>query len=339
WRYSTELNWRSPGLELNDLGFMQTADIVQNHNALSYFINQPAWFFRTYTLGLNQINHWDFGMHYLSSTSGFSAYLEFLNKWAVNATLHYTSRALDTRILRGGPAMFVPPYWSAYWYMRTDPSKRMVFDFETDWTASRNGSNRSFSIEPELTATPFSTLRISVGVEYSSRRDRLQYVGRESGGDKIILGHIDQHELGATFRIDYNITPEWSFQYYGSPFASVGKYSEFKTVNDPISEEYENRFSTIRPVQDGSRYVVSDPSGFDTPYSFDNPDFNFGQFRSNFVVRWEYRPGSQIYFVWSQDRTKFIQPGDLTAYKTVRGLQDVFPDNIFLVKFNYWFSI
>jgi hypothetical protein len=74
-------------------------------------------------------------------------------------------------------------------------------------------------------------------------------------------------------------------------------------------------------------------------YSFGNPNFDFSQFRSNLVFRWEYRPGSQFICVWSQDRTAFVQPGGQVLGKVISGLKDVFPNNIFLIKFNYWFSI
>jgi hypothetical protein len=344
WRYSTGLHWRSPGLDLNDLGFMQTTDIIQQENAVSYFVNQPVSIFRTYSIGITQSNNWDYGFNYLSSGGTFSLYLEFLNNWAINNSLNYTTQALNTRLLRGGNAMMVPAYWSLSSYARTDPSGTIYFDLNTTYTFSKNKSTRYFSIQPGIQVNPLSILRVSMSVNYSKNIDNLQYIDTKTvtDGNRYILGKINQNTLGITFRLDFNPIPELSIQYYGSPFASIGKYSEFKKVTDPRSLEYDNRFAIINPVLNGDNYdVTENRPGRTVPinYSFSNPDFNFFQFRSNLVIRWEYRPGSQIFLVWSQDRTNYLTPGGNSVSTALSNLKDVYPNNIFLIKFNYWFSI
>jgi hypothetical protein len=341
WRYSTGIHWRSPALDLNDIGFMQTTDIIEQENAISYFVNQPVSIFRTYSIGLEQFNNWDFEMNHLSSGGELSIYLEFLNKWAISTHVNFTSQALDTRILRGGYAMLIPAIWSNSFYVRTDPSEKIFFDISTNASLSKNQSSRYFSIQPGVSVMPINTLKVTMSVNYSSGVNNLQYIDTKSvnNENRYLLGRINQHTLGATFRIDYNVTPELSIQYYGSPFASVGKYAEFKSVTNPRSVEYGNRYSMLNPVLNGNNYEVSENNNAQVDYTFGNPDFNFSQLRSNLVFRWEYRPGSQIYFVWSQDRTSYIMPGNNSVYNAVGDLRNVYPNNIFLIKFNYWFSV
>jgi hypothetical protein len=341
WRYSTELHWRSPGLELNDIGYMQTADIIEQENSISYFVNQPVSIFRTYSIGLNQFNNWDFGMNHLSSGGKLSIYLEFLNKWAISTSANYTSQALDTRILRGGYAMLVPAIWTNNFYVRTDPSEKIFFEITTNVSQSNNQSSQYFSIQPGISVMPMNTLKITMSVNYSDNFDNLQYIATKSvnGDNRYILGKIKQQTIGATFRIDYNITPELSIQYYGSPFATVGKYSDFKSVTNSKAAKYNDRYSILNPVLNSSNYDVSENNNSQVDYSYGNPDFNFSQLRSNLVFRWEYRPGSQIYFVWSQDRTYNIIPGIKSLSQTMSDLGKVYPNNIFLIKFSYWFSI
>ena len=341
WRYSTGIHWRSPGLDLNDIGFMQTTDIIEQENAVSYFVNQPVSIFRTYSVSVSQFNNWDYGMNYLNSGGRLGLYLEFLNKWAISTSMNFTSEALDTHILRGGYAMLVPAVWAHSFYGRTDPSENIYFELNTNVSMSKNQSLRYFSIQPGFSIMPMNTLKISMSINSTSNVDRLQYIDTKSVNkeNRYILGKINQQTLGATFRIDYNFTPEFSIQYYGSPFASIGKYSEFKSVVNPRSAEYTNRYSTLNPALNGNNYEISENDNSQVDYTFGNPDFNFSQFRSNLVFRWEYRPGSQIYFVWSQDRTNYIMPGNNSVYNTLGDLRDVYPNNIFLVKFNYWFSI
>jgi len=330
-----------PGLDLNDIGFMQSADLVKQKNALSYFVNQPVSMFRTYSISLTQVNQWNFGSAHLLSGGLLSLYLEFLNQWAIATSLSYTSQALDTRILRGGFAMLVPAVWGGSLYLKTDPSERIFFELNTSLSSSGCHSAQHYYVQPGLSVTPFNTLRISVGVNYSSNIDHLQYIDTKAfnAESRYILGKIDQHTVGATFRIDYNITPELSIQYYGSPFASVGSYSEFKTVSNPRAADYADRFTLINPVLRNNNYEISENGGSHIDYTFGNPDFTFCQFRSNLVFRWEYRPGSHIYLVWSQEKTRYLMPGGASVSEALSDLEDVYPDNIFLVKCSYWFSL
>jgi hypothetical protein len=341
WRYNTEITWRSPGFDLNDMGYMQMADVIKQKNNVYYFMNKPVSIFRTYNASLTETNSWDFGLRYLSSSATLGVYLEFLNKWAVNTTVRYTTQSLDTRILRGGSAMLLPSSWYRRLYIKTDGSKRVYFSFNTDLTTSANNSARNYSLEPYVQFTPTKTINLSASFNYSDNRNDLQYITAVTANNerKYILGRIDQQTMEITFRVDFIITPELSIQYYGSPFATVGKYSEFKRVSDPDANNYYNRFVELKSELNGNTYQVSENNSTLVDYKFGNPNFDFSQFRSNLVFRWEYRPGSQINLVWSQDRTAYLQPGSQRLNEGMRRINGTFPNNIFLIKFNYWFSI
>ena len=47
------------------------------------------------------------------------------------------------------------------------------------------------------------------------------------------------------------------------------------------------------------------PADGGTPFALSDPSFNIKSLRGNAVLRWEYRPGSVLYFVWTQERTDF----------------------------------
>ena len=202
-----------------------------------------------------------------------------------------------------------------------------------------DNSRDHWFIGPQLTAMPIDALRLAAEFDYIYNRDELQYVDEvEDGGTtKSILGEINQKTLQITFRADFNITPELSLQYYGSPFASIGRYSNFKYVILSDAKNYNDRFQMINPVLNGEVYDENGDSVVD--YSFDDPDFDFYQFRSNMVFRWEFKPGSQIYLVWSNERTNYINPGSSDLTDTKKRLSEAYPNNIFLIKLNYWFSI
>ena len=143
-----------------------------------------------------------------------------------------------------------------------------------------------------------------------------------------------------TIRADLNITPEFSIQYYGSPFVSKGIFSEYKKVTDPEAERYEDRFDIYNNTytSEGILYFDDNNDG-SYDYSLPDPDFNFHQFRSNLVAKWEYRLGSFIYFVWSTDRTGFASLPDDSIGESFSQLGKVYPNNIFIIKLTYWFAM
>jgi hypothetical protein len=157
---------------------------------------------------------------------------------------------------------------------------------------------------------------------------------------RYIFGTIDQKTLGLTFRIDLNISPEFSIQYYGSPYISRGSFSEFKHITDPEAKKFNDRFKLFGNVNpDDGRYGLDENGDMVSDYYIGNPDFNFHQFRSNLVAKWEYRLGSYIYLVWSSEKTGYTNSSGASLSESLGQLRKVFPDNMFLIKLNYWFSL
>jgi len=342
WRYSTGVSWLSPGLELNDLGYMRTSDEINQENEISYFVNQPVSVFRTYTITLEQFNSWNFGGIYLGSGSHLSFESEFKNNLAFSTNFIIHSGSSDPRLLRGGSDFKVPYSVMSFGKIRTNPAKKLIISLNYDYSYSGHDSRTNYEITPGISLRPFNALRFEMTASFGKNKDELQYVTtlNTNEGKRYILGTIDQQTLNLTFRVDLNITPEFSVQYYGSPFVSKGRYSEFKKVTNPLARNYSDRFSVFEnPVLSGNMYFLDDNGNFIPDYSIENPDFNFHQFRSNLVAKWEYRLGSYIYLVWSSDRTGFMDQPASSIGESFRQLWKVFPKNIFLIKLNYWFSL
>jgi hypothetical protein len=224
----------------------------------------------------------------------------------------------------------------------TDPSKKLMFLFSYGYESSGNNSASSFELNPSISIRPFNSLRIRVTADYQKNQDRLQYITTTDylSEKRYILGTIDQTTLGLTFRADLNLTPEFSIQYYGSPFVSRGSFSEFKRITDPQAKDYESRFTLFdEPISDGNVYALDENGDDIADYYIGKPDFNFHQYRSNLVAKWEYRLGSFIYLVWSSERTGRSNLSGASIGDSYRQMMDVFPGNVFLIKLSYWFSL
>ena len=347
WRYSTGVSVLSPGIELNDLGYMRTADEINQVNEVSFFVNQPVSIFRNYNITLEQFNTWNFNGTFLGSGGHLSFRSEFKNQWGLGANIIYHSQAFDTKILRGGYDMKVPSAIMTFWNLRTDASKKVIGSVGYQYESRGSNSAHNFQIQPGISIRPFSMLKLGVVATYEENHDELQFVAKRDlpllppAGTRYILGTIDQKTLSLTFRLDLNVSPEFSVQYYGSPFLSKGAYSEFKRVTYPEANDYDGRFALYENPElvGGDVYLSEFFNGYQTTVYFPDPDFNFHQFRSNLVAKWEYRLGSFIYLVWSSDRTGSNGFSGSSFGNSYRFLRDVFPNNIFLIKLNYWFSL
>ena len=342
WRYSTGVTWLSPGLEFNDLGYMREADKIDNENEISYFVNQPVSIFRTYEITLEQFNSWNFHGTYLGSGGHLSFESEFRNQWLLGANLIFHSESPDTRILRGGPDMIMPGNIMTFGLIGTDRSKKVAATLEGNFEKFGNNSTTTWGVEPIITIRPINILKISLSANYSENHNILQYISDSVylSEKRYILGTIDQKTLGLTFRLDLNLTPEFSVQYYGSPFISRGNYSDYKRITDPESKNFDERFISLPdPIQSGNTFGFDENNDRSSDYSVQNPNFNFFEFRSNLVAKWEYRLGSFMYFVWSSGRTGNNTDSHASFGDSYKYLSNVFPNNIFLIKLSYWFSL
>jgi hypothetical protein len=173
--------------------------------------------------------------------------------------------------------------------------------------------------------------------------DNNQYVAQRlfGGTNRYITGKIDRKTLYTTLRAEYFITPEFSLQFYGSPYASIGKFKELYRVNNPYAHRIENRYAPLGVITltNERKLYLDDDSDNKADYFITNPDFNFREFRSNFVLRWEYKAGSTLYLVWSHNRSDYdnwYQEKILESFSGIAGLPS---QNLFMVKLSYWLSL
>jgi hypothetical protein len=344
-RLNFSTTWRSPGLELNDLGFVRQADRVMQSAWAGYRITNPFAIFNRLNVNLNQWWGWNFGGETVFKGGNINGGGQLKNYWSFWMGLGREGEDLATTALRGGPALRLPAQWNQWYNLSTDERKAVRFSLFGFNSWKDEGDARTHEVGLSTSFRPFNALSFRFNPFYNINREDLQYVNtlEMNGESRYIFGRLKQETLGLTLRFDYSLTPNLSLQYYGQPFVSAGKYSEFKRITAPRADRYADRFHTFASeIQfDAERAIfnVDENSDGATDYSFDKPDFNFRQFRSNLVVRWEYSPGSTLFIVWSQGRTGFESQGEFSFRNDLRDLFNVFPDNVFLVKLNRWFAL
>ncbi len=346
WRYRLSLSYQSPQLELNDVGFNRTSDMVSQSTQVEYVITDPFSVFRSCMFSVRQGNYWNLGGYYLSSDISSSASLQFSNLWRTFLGVRREFEGLSTRKLRGGPAFLDAGGWSPEISIYSDYSKNVAFRFMFDSEFSDDDITRELQFRPSLTFRVGNNIELSSSFNYDIEKENLQYLDiLEIDEDyRYVMAFLDRKTMGLTLRADYGITPDLTIQYYGSPYISSGQYSDFKKITDSRAGDYFDRYHSFTADEisfnpDDNIYLIDETGNEVTDYSFENPDFNFRQFRSNLVARWEYRPGSIFYLVWTHARTSYESETNPGIAYNLENLWDVYPTNVFFIKLNYWFSL
>jgi hypothetical protein len=155
-----------------------------------------------------------------------------------------------------------------------------------------------------------------------------------------VFGELGQTEVSGTFRLNLTTSPRTSLQVYLQPLISAGDYGAIKEVAARKTYDfirYGQDAGTITPAGD---QVVIDPDGSGPAASFSiaQPDFNVRSMRLNAIFRWEFRPGSSLFVVWTEQRRDRVPSGDFDLSADMSGLFNAPADDVFLVKVTYWFG-
>lgn len=351
-RFETGVGWRSPGFETNDLGFLRLADEINQSTWLGYHVNDPFSVFHRFSVNTNHWMNWDFDGLHLWDSYNINTHMTFRNEWSLYAGTTRTPEYVANDELRGGPASKWPGSWDTSANFHTD-HRRMIVVGAGGWANfGDNDTYFSRGAWADITYRPTNAMRLCLNPSLSRRESDNQFVDaidEAYGGEpRYIFAKIDQKMADLTLRLDYCVTPNLTIQYYGQPFVASGKYSQFKRVTDPMADRYEDRFHSFTPEtepgaeifydEDDNVYRIDENLDGISDYKFDNGNFNYREFNSNLVVRWEYRPGSVLYLVWSQGRVGYTSSGEFDFRDDVDDLFDVHPHNIFLIKVSRWFS-
>jgi hypothetical protein len=345
WSYGGAYLWKTPGLELNDMGYLREADQMLQVLWLNYNIWEPKSFYRSINLNTNQYAGWDFSGNHLFDGLNANGNINFSNYWFAGAGTNLNYNVISNTMLRGGPIMKMPGSLSSWMNISTDSRKMTQIQLNIQHTLTFEGSGNTLRLQPEIIYKPINTLSLSLSPSYMVSYDELQYVDQNSVGDqpKYIYGCIDQKVVGLSFRVNFNLTPDLTLQYWGQPFIASGKYYDFKYITDPVASGYHNRFALYSPQQiklnDQDQYEIDENIDGTNDYAFDKPDFNVREFLSNLVLRWEYNPGSSIYLVWSQTRSDNNYSGNMDYANDMDQLFSTKPHNVFLIKFSYRFGL
>lgn len=342
WRFRSGMNWKSPELELNDVGFLRQADEIRQFANVEHLWQKPTTIYREARMQLSQFSTYDFDGNYNRIQFNLESFINWKNNWWTEIGLGHKPRIFNNTFLRGGPRWRFSDENFAFLFFGSDQSKKFNFTLGYVNSAAKQNNFAFQRYVLRFNYQPFDAFSMAVSTEFENSPNRTQWVDDQEYGTttRYILGEIDNQSLSTTLRLNYSINPNLSIQYYGQPFISRGTYRNFNYVNNAASENLTDRvvwYSADQISFEDDIYSIDENNDATTDYSFDSPDFSFVQFRSNLVIRWEYIPGSELFLVWSQGVTGFGDPKNTLSRSLQNQIVDVPLDNTFLMKLTYRF--
>jgi hypothetical protein len=319
---------RSAGFEVNDMGFLRRADQQSWSTWAGFFDRREHLFYKRFQLNNNWWQYWTTDGLPLEAAYNTNMHITFKNNWGwhMGGTLGQLGTTYDDRASRGGPAVRQGAYFSPWLSINGDDRRAAVPSLNFNYSTSENGRNSSFSFGPTVEYKVAGRFSSQLGVDWSHNITDNQWFGNynQDDGTHYTFAHLDQTTTSATLRLNYTFTPAISLQAYVQPFVSKGTYSDIRQLSsNPRAASYDERYA---PFADTS--VTNDPGGF-----------NFKQFQSNVVFRWEYMPGSTLFLVWNEGRQGFADAEGSKSFRgDVRDLMRLHPANTFLVKVSYWLN-
>jgi hypothetical protein len=323
--FNTGYQVMSPGFEVNDVGYLSRASSKNQFFWFQYRQQTPRSFYRFWNFNVNEWTNYTWDNLRTDFGGNVNAHMQFKNSmWLhVGQGINAAGASYCDNCTRGGPALRSERSFWGWGGVEGDPRNVVVPYLWLNWGWGDGNRSYNWNVNPQVDFRMTSRVTGSVSYSFTHSVNAAQFNGNygEIGVDTThyTVARLDQDTRSVTFRLGYTATPNLSLQVYASPFATRGAYTDWMQVANARADQWKDRY---RSFENG------DPGAFD-----------FKQYRSNTVLRWEYRPGSTLFLVWAQERTQDLSGFDARNAPAGLGqLRRAHPANVFLVKGSYWIS-
>jgi len=343
WLWSASGYGKSPGLEVNDAGKLSSADEWGLSGGVQFRQTKPGAYLHRWDVGADYAQGWNYdGVRQVNYASVFHN-VTWKSFWSGGLSAGLSFPVLSDNLTRGGPLMGRPRQWDAGLYLSSSPGRKTRWKASTSYVGDEAGS-QSGSLGVGLSVRPGTRWELSTDPEYSHGIGARQSYTSLTGGPattygvRYVFGFIEHSELSTRLRLNYALTPDLTLEAYSEPFASSGRYYRFGEL--PAAGSFRLRMygtdgTTLALFGRDSTVVTDGASRFKLPYR----DFNTLSFRSNVVLRWEWRPGSTTYLVWQQNRGAERASGALVRPRDLGDALTALGDNVLAVKISYWVPV
>ncbi len=373
WTWGTWIGQQTPGFEINDFGFLTSGERLDIGGRISYREIRPGSLFRNFNISLFTFHNFRHSLledvtdgdqwrrAYDAGAAWLSGRFTFLNNWAANLTFSYSPEGQSDTQTRGGPLMTDPSEWNVRLDANTDRSRAFHLSPRFSYRQSDLGRGQRLETSLTLSYRPVPNWRFSLGPSYSKQRDAAQYVMRSTSiayeptyGTRYVFGDLERTQLSMDTRLNVSFTPRLSLQLFAQPLLSTGDYISYRQLARAESFQFHNFdeglavggadgtvtgcVGGLTCVSDDVRFFDFDGDGTSDAATSDR-NFNIRSLRGNAVVRWEFKPGSELFLVWQHSRRESLDTGVVDFRRDIEGLWDAPSENALIVKVSHYLSL
>ncbi|HEV2132115.1 MAG TPA: DUF5916 domain-containing protein [Longimicrobiaceae bacterium] len=347
WRYSVLGGTTTPEYEVNDIGFQYRADRIDGQASVTYVENRPGSFLRSWQVTGTTRAERNYDFEHVMDMFALNTQWQHLNYWVFRLNGNYFLPSFDDRLTRGGPAADRPASGRIWMALYSDSRKPVAMDIESSYEGNDAGGWNGF-VGVGVNARPAPSWNFSVIPVLQRSHSKAQYLGvvddalaTGTFGRRYLFSELDQTTLSVQTRLNVTFTPGLSLQVFAQPFISSADFGAPAELRAPRTYDflvYGRDTGAIEPTEDGFRIFPEGREGTASPFTLRNRDFNLRSLRGNAVLRWEWRAGSTLYLAWQQNREDRDGVGNFELARDRTALFAARPDNVLVLKVNYWLN-
>lgn len=343
WLWGSGATVESPGYELNDAGRLSNSDDIDAWSSLTYRQNTPGRVFRSYNASVTPVAGWNFGGVRTYGGIDAESNWNWNNYMRTAVEVEAFAKAQSDAFTRGGPLMEDPATLTMSVGHFSNFAQNTQWSVESTYSVDESGGFGKHA-GAGWSCQPGGSWKISFTPRYDRSHNPQMFIDAIEGGPaatfgaRYVFSRLDRSTLAAQVRLNHAFTPDLSLEIYAEPFAASGRfhdYGDLVAARTRTIRRYGTGGTTIVRNEDGSRTVTDGATSF----TLDDEDFNRLSFRSNVVLRWEWRRGSTFFFVWQQNREANEANGSLVSTGDLLDSFSADGENFVAAKISYWLPV
>jgi len=320
WRGEVGIVNKDPNLNINRLGFTSRNDYREIWTWIQYRTSNDWWIIRNTWSNINYWKAWNYAGYDISNGGNYNANVEFKNNWWLSGGATIQAEKYDDFETRGNGIWEWPVHPTFSWWanLETNAQKKVWFNVNPGSGGDRGGNWWANYVGVNF--RPKSNIELKSGVNYHRTFNATRWVSNvddDDNGDtpdQAIFADLDKDQVSLNLTASVMITRNLSWQLSGQGLISSLRYRDYKRYLG--NNEYAR---DVEPLDE---------------------DGTFSSLNSMMLIRWEYLPGSTMYFVWTRDRSEFDD--NVNNLQLNNELDRFFSrgsDNVWLLKVAYWWNI
>ena len=319
WVGDMQLNLASRKFDLNDLGYSERQNFRELRAGVGYRTLKPWGPTLETQTRVESYSRSSWSGLDLGKGGQIGTRWKLKSFWSVSGGFHARPPRSDDREVGDGTALQRAGLVGMDIGVSSDP--RGTLSARVSGLAERTSEGYNLQAEAGLSLHAIPKLHLELAPQVFRTSGEPRYVGAGQQSGQMLFGDLDARSFSTTLRATYAVTPRLSLQSYAQLYLAAGNYDSIASAVGIPGRTI--KLKNLTPA----------------PYPSYNPNFAQAALNLNLIVRWEYRLGSNLYFVYSRSQAPALtlqpgQPADIGLHMLRRAPAA----DVILLKLVHWWG-